>query len=495
MRSFNFESTSFQSKEAAILVGGKSAVVSASLFYLLTVFFVQAIFLVQFFAFGVVAVAQSSNAASGLGSGNSGVWIDAFGVLEVITIDDGKLAAKQLDAARKSYSQLSQSVMQKSKLRFISLKQLERAFVNVQGVPTEEMRFLAGLTRVKYLFYFPDSQEIVIAGPAEGWYPGPEGMMVGRTTGTPICELQDLVVALRAFAPNKEPVDVVGCSIDPTSEGNANLQRYLKSNRPDQNRLNVFVEGLQRSLGLQTIRVDGVPSTTHAARVMVAADYRMKLIGIGLEKKPSGVNITTFIAKSSLSPQSINRLHRWYFVPDYHSVIMSADKTGIELVGDGVKLVTEEEVVDAITGKRTATKNASDNASLEFTRSFTSQYPKIAKKLLVYAQLRNFIDMLVCAAHIQREDFYTKSEWTMDVFGNEDKYAVQTYQMPKYVLPAVNYKFENGRIGFPIGGVEIEPTAALSKENAKFENETKKPITQLQNKIKIELKPDQWWWD
>ncbi|MDR2643452.1 MAG: DUF1598 domain-containing protein [Planctomycetaceae bacterium] len=437
--------------------------------------------------------AQEENTAAGLGSGNSGVWINPYGVLEVISLDAGQVAQRQLLAARNSYSQLPKSVMVKSDLRFVSLKHLERAIEKSNGVLNDEVRYLAGLTQIKYLFFFPDSKDIVIAGPAEGWYPGAEGMMVGRTTGKPICELQDLVVALRAFAPGKDAVDVIGCSIDPTSEGNANLQKFLRNNHLDRNRINIFADGLRQSLGLQTIRVDGIPATTHAARVMVAADYRMKLIGIGIEKIPAGVNITTFIAKTDLSTQQANKLHRWYFMPDYKSVVMTADKTGIELVSEGVKLVTEEEVVDAMTGKREVRSNAVDRASLEFTRSFTAQYPKLTKKILVYAQLKNLIDMFVCAAHIHEQDFYSKAEWSMEFLGDESKFTIQTYKLPKFALPAVNYKIRNGKIGFPIGGVEIEPTVALSKENVKIEN--KNQISNIRNNIKIELQAGQWWWD
>ncbi|MDR2346913.1 MAG: DUF1598 domain-containing protein [Planctomycetaceae bacterium] len=441
----------------------------------------------------VSAFAQNSNTAAGLGSGNSGVWIDSLGVLEVVTLDTGRVGIQQLEAARKSYSQLSRSVMTKSKLRFVSLKHLEREIVNSNGVLSEEVRYLAGLMRIQYLFFFPDSKDIVIAGPAEGWFPGAEGMMVGRSTGKPICELQDLVVALRAFAPNKDAAGVIGCSIDPTSEGNANMQKFLQSNRVDKNQINVFTDGLRRSLGLQTIRVDGISASTHAARVMVAADYRMKLLGIGLEKIPVGANITTFIARSDLSDKQSNKLHRWYFMPDYESVVMTEDKTGIELIGGGVKLVTEEEVVDVMTGQRKIVNNNIDRASLEFTRSFTAQYQKIAQKILVYAQLRNLIDMFVCAAHIQKQDFYTKADWTMEFLGDESKFAVQTYQLPKFVMPAVNYKIRNGRIGFPIGGIEIEPSVALSEENVKIES--KNQVSNVRNKIKIKLQDGQWWWD
>ncbi len=41
--------------------------------------------------------------------------------------------------------------------------------------------------------------------------------------------------------------------------------------------------GLKQSLGLQNITLKGIPANTSFAQKLVEADYRMKLIGIGLE--------------------------------------------------------------------------------------------------------------------------------------------------------------------------------------------------------------------
>ena len=38
---------------------------------------------------------------------------------------------------------------------------------------------LAGLTRLEYVFCMPDTKDIVIAGPAEGWAPDSSGRIRG----------------------------------------------------------------------------------------------------------------------------------------------------------------------------------------------------------------------------------------------------------------------------------------------------------------------------
>ena len=97
-------------------------------------------------------------------------------------------------------------------------------------------------------------------------------------------------MALRAFPPSRNS-RVIGCSIDPTQEGLAAMQHFLRSigstlpARPTISGMNI-ANGLQTSLGMQVVSVNGVSPQTHFAQVMVEADYRMKLIGIGLEKPP-----------------------------------------------------------------------------------------------------------------------------------------------------------------------------------------------------------------
>src|SRR6185503_8909670 len=93
--------------------------------------------------------------------------------------------------------------------------------------PTDDMRFLAGLTAITHVFYYPETKDIVIAGPAEGYMLDLSGRPVGIATGQSILELQDLVVALRAFPPGGGGLDVISVSIDPTKEGLAKMQQFL----------------------------------------------------------------------------------------------------------------------------------------------------------------------------------------------------------------------------------------------------------------------------
>ena len=417
-----------------------------------------------------------------------GIRIDARGVVARNAVQDfGRLAAEQLNAARASYT-LSNDVSAKSPMRCVSLNRMEESIIKSGGIITEEMKYLAGIQRITHVFYFPDSKDIVIAGPAEGWFPGYEGAMIGLESLQPVCELQHLITALRAFGPNTEGPDLVTCSIDPTEEGSARLQQFLS--RSFGLNTSRFVEGVRRSLGMQVIKVDGIPNTTHAAQMMVAADYRMKRIALGLDNlRVPGLQ--TFIANTV--PNVSNALFRWYFVPDYDSVILTEDRTALQLLGDGVRLVGENELVSE-TGERSAMGGELDPGSQAFTESFTEHYPQIARQALVFAQLRNWIDMLICAAHIQQENFYGQAGWSMEFFGNEEQYPLETFTAAREVAPVVATRSIGRLTVAPVGGgITIQAELALSDEHAQLDSDGK--VAEQQNQIALNLPEDVWWWD
>lgn len=423
--------------------------------------------------------------------GASGVAVDAQGVLRMKWFTDpgGQLAGQRIAAAKAA---LNPKLSTFSKMRKISLNRLEDVIRQRQGAPTDEMRYLAGLLRVKYVFYYPESGDVVVAGPAEGWVTDLAGRVVGITSGRPVVQLQDLIVALRAFPPGQSGTGLIGCSIDPTTEGLAEMQRFLRSvgSRTTPNDTRYIVDGLRTSLGPQQVSINGVSPGTHFAQVLVEADYRMKLIGIGLEKPP--IRLVSYVDRANPAQVSRNAMQRWFFTPDYRCVRVSEDGLAMELVGDGVKLVGEDELVTA-DGRRQAAARSS-KASQAFVASFTKKYSELAERSPVYAELRNLIDLAVAAAFIQQEDYYGKAGWAMELFGNEQKFSVQTYSIPKMVETAVNAIWKGRRLMTPIGGgVSIHAARALKSDNLLADENDQ--VARLRKEIKLNLAKGQWWWD
>ena len=439
--------------------------------------------------------AQTGDTTTDTGDGTAtsgGIQIDANGVLSARTVTDatGRLTMQRLQAAR---SIVDQDLQKPSKLRKVSLRRLEQQLKALKEsgkeIP-ENMQYLAGITRLSHVFYYPETQDIVIAGPAEGYFRTAQNRTVGMETGAATLQLQDLIVALRSFAPNGKKTPLIAVSIDPTQEGlkrMAQAQRNLGAVNLNQrfDIANLFRE----ALGYQTITITGVSPKTHFAQVLVEADYNMKLIGIGLEQPP--VNITSFIEAATL--RSGNRLQRWYFQPNYQSVSLSKDKYAMQLSGAGVELVGEDETVSN-QGQRKRT-GAANKASRKFTTSFTKAYSDLAKVRPLYAELRNLIDMSIAAAYIQKMGLYEEAEWNMDTLSDESVVSVENSPAPTKVEPVVNVVVKGGAIMTPIGGgVHIQPRVALNADMVSIDSEGK--INEVKDSITFDdLSDDQWWWD
>lgn len=442
------------------------------------------------FLYGALVCLSSASA-----QGNAGVYVDADGIVRTKMVRDpsGQLMRRRLAEAKAA---LHADLARPSPMRKVSLNRLEASLAEClrTGAPIpNEMKYLAGLTRLQYVFFYPETGDVVIAGPAEGFVPDLTGRIVGMHSGKSVLELQDLVVALRCYAPGEDGPRTIGVSIDPTKEGLARMQQFLArvGARATPRDTLALVRGLQESLGLQKVTVSGVSPKTHFAQVLVEADYRMKLIGIGLEQPP--VKITSYVSQARPASVARNALQRWFFTPNYEQVQVSEDHLAMQLVGDGVKLIGQDEMVTAKGGRVDST--IVDRASQQFVESFTRNYAKLADKSPVYAQLRNLIDMAIAAAFIQRQDYYGQASWKMDVLGNEKHFPVETLHAPAQVETAVNAIWKGNTLMTPIGGgVNIQPRLALNRD--RLLPDTNGEVAKQRQQIGIkDIPKDRWWWD
>jgi hypothetical protein len=425
------------------------------------------------------------------------VAIDADGVLSVTRFDDpgGRLRMARIAAAKTA---LADDVLRRSDLRKVSLVRLERALskrIAAGESPDDAMRHLAGLLWVQYVFYYPEEKDIVIAGPAEGWFTDASGRAVGADTGRPVLLLEDLAVALRAYPPDSTDKPFIGCTIDPDREGLAKLRQFQTTVPrviPESQRGPAAVaiaRGMRDSLGMAHIRVFGISEKTHFARVLVEADYRMKLIGIGLEPPP--VKMATFLG--SLQGASESTLQRWWFTPNYDCLKVTPDGLAMELIGEGVQLLGEDKLIGA-DGSLSAGGARPGKASELFTTGFTRKYPEIAEASPVYAQMRSLIDLLVAAAFLREHDYYGRAGWKLGVLGDETALPVQTYDNPKQVMCAVNSEWKGSRLFTPAGGgVSIRADQALAPER-QFPDANSK-LDAAYKDVGKRLPTERWWWD
>jgi hypothetical protein len=428
----------------------------------------------------------------------TGVFIDPQGVLRLSARQDenGELAALRARSAARSHQE---DVHRSSPLRMVSLPRLEKQVhlrLAAGRSATEAMRFMAGLTRIQYVFVYPESGDLVLAGPAGDWQLGEENRVLGTESGRPVLRLDDLVVILRHVALG--PGTRFGCLITPTQAGLGRVQAFVKESnkrplRPGQR--SSWLKQLQAELGKQEIDVYGLDPRTRAAAVMVEADYRMKLVGMGLERGVPGVVSYLDLVKASAGPDpSSMDVLRWWFTLDYQAVLLAEDRLAAAIRGQGVQVKSENELL-AADGERIHT-GKSDALNRRFAQSFTAHFEALAERYPIYAELRNLADLALACALIREHGLAEQAGWHMTCFGDPEVYRPRLGPAPRQVDTVVNHR-TIGKGLFVVGvsgGVRIDPAALVAPRAMEIESDGEL-ARRRSGTVPKDLAPDAWWWD
>lgn len=429
---------------------------------------------------------------------DAGVRVDPKGVLYRQTKEEltGRLAALGVEART---ANLNEDMTRQSDLRMVSLTRLEAEIAQrlEAGEPVvESMKKLAGLSKITHIFFYPESSEIVIAGPAEGWKYDENGVAVGTASGRPALQLDDLVTVLRTFSPGSK--EIFGCSIDPRPEGLKAVKDFVTTS---QNAGPLAAGGakswaskLGTKLGRQDITIYGVPSNSHVARVLLEADYKMKLIGIG--KLDAGSNIPDYFELTAQHPELANSSVeglRWWLSMKYDSVLHSPDRTAFEITGSSVRCQSENEHLNE-QGQRVHT-GKSEGLNKLFAQNFTEHYSELAAKDPAFADLQSVFDLALVAALIEREDLDGKAHWDRGVFATKGAYKVASYNVPKSVDTVVNHRVFNGKdvVVQVAGGVTADIGSVVRDES--IQKESAELNQTAATAAKAQLPSGRWWWD
>ncbi len=425
-----------------------------------------------------------------------GVYVDASGMIRKLASLESLAVAKSQELVRATTG--NRDVRKRSALRKVSLTRLERELQlrRLTGDNADEtMRTLAGLTKIQYLMVYPETGDVVLAGPAADWQSDAEGRLVSVATQRPVLQLDDLIVLLRnAFSDE----DGFGCSIDPRADNLVKLQSFLQSssNRPlKAGERDGWVQKIRDLAGVQDIRVFGLDPRTRVAQVLVEADYRMKLIGMGLEEGTLGVASyldSVVLDKDGQAPAT--QVLRWWFTLNYDSINTSETQDVFEFKGKGVKVLSENQHLTA-QGKRLAT-GESDDLNSQFASSFTTHFDTLAAKYPIYAELQNMFDLAMVAALLKAHDLPGQVDWRMSYFGNPDHCPVVLGTAPQEVESIVNHRVLGGKkvIAGVSGGVSVNPTSALSTMKIKVDEYGALKSERVGSTPK-NLPENAWWWD
>lgn len=426
----------------------------------------------------------------GAGGGQfpGGIAIDASGVVErAMVVPGGAALQRQLQQA--SQRSLSAELNRPSAARRISLKELDAELARRLAAGTEltaDIRCLAGLTRIDFIFITADGQDVLLVGPAEGFAQLPGGRFVGVESGRPVLCLDDLLVALRSAAAQ----DMVGCSIDPHAERLSRSLQWLQQNSAPAT-VDVVRARLEHMVSLQghwNVRTFGLPEGCRMSLAMVEADYVMKRLAIGLDN-PGVRGLKSSLA---LAKPGDNMLRRWWFAPHYDPLERNAAGTAFHLAGPRLQLFAQEELLDA--EGRLVDAAFSQASSERFASLFNERVDELARRIPAFADLQNMFDVLVTAAVVRECQRTGRLQWGPDVLAQESQLATATYTVPRETKPMLNARSAGAALVIAAysGGVTFQPGRILRQVQEATDAEQ---LRQLQVPEKSPAATSSWWWD
>ena len=444
---------------------------------------------VSLFSLGVIALAASLHAGlvGGLGNQNSvgGVMVDAAGVVRDATIDEKRELAEML---RRHANTAEGDLAAEAKLRMVSLKGLQQAVADAKtsGNPIPaDVEYLAGLQQIDYVFVDSENSDIVIAGPAEPWKLRDDGAVVGTVTGGAVMRLADLVVALQGV--EQAAKDPISCSIEPTAEGRRKLQTMLRrvKLRPGQSPVGLEAS-MKEAYGPQMIQLTGVPTDSRYARTMVAADFEMKRVAMGLVQSPVTA-LPSYIEMSRNGAHGPGQNPRWWMACDYAELAKSEDAMAWKISGNRVKTMTEQDMVQVDGSVRGAGKT--DKMAQLWADKMNDNFSELVSAMPVFSDLQNVMDVTVLATLIRQEGLANKAGLDLGVLEGSDSVELVSYEVPRSVSPQCS--FIRGRKGWVVtasGGVDINAFEVV-------DNQVVAPEVSATASVALAARSDAWWWN
>lgn len=416
-----------------------------------------------------------------------GVSVDAKGTVRGASQQERAGVLRKL---RESIQSPAETLGQQTQLRMISLSKLQmevaNALENNQQLP-EEILYLAGLQRIEYIFVYPEQNDIVLAGPAEGWKVRQDATVVGQTSGRPVLQLEDLLVALRTTEASLEaPISV---SIEPTPEGQRNLTRLLNRVRTGPGFNPTAIEpAMRKAFGPQQVKLTTVATDSRMAQTLVAADYHMKRIAMKLDDSPVA-GLPSYMDMIRNGGMSRGTQPRWWMACDYDSISHSEDRLAWKINGLGIKAMTENEFVDA-SGNRTGNGETNKQAQ-QWANNFTSKFDELCKYNAAFGDLRNLMDLNIVATVIHSHELEHVAGCDFGLLrGENGQLETPQWQTPRTLEPECS--FVKGTKGWTVsasGGVELNPWKIVSQD-AKSDETVKATYVKAQSDRR-----SSWWWD
>jgi hypothetical protein len=371
-----------------------------------------------------------------------GVFLDGHGVLRTKVTEDGtRLSDLRKEAVGKQKS---------DEFVYISLPKLlaEAKSLIDNGDPLpDRIRYLGGMVKLQYVFVYPDDKDLVIAGPAEPIDAKNTYRPLGKTSGRPVLQLDDLVTAFRMSGPGRQPARI-GCDIEMTADGVKRASETIKqvARKAASGKISEeeASDEVAKAGGNQPVTYYGAAADTRFGFVCVEADYLLKHLGIGHFTSP--VPGVKSYHERCMKPE---KMHRFSLESQYDAIVASKDNDAFEFKGPSLEVRT------GLLQRLGPQDGEPSRAAKMFVGACNKNFEEMALHIESWSDLANLGDLTVLAALVAREGLHSKTGW--DLGWVLDGYPVPRVETPKFAWTLANYRYASNMLFFTSGGIWLNP--------------------------------------
>ena len=245
---------------------------------------------------------------------------------------------------------------------------------------------------------------------------------------------------------------------------------------------------MEETVGPQTITLSGVAPESHFAQVLVAADWQMKRIGMGLVPSPVD-GLTSYLELLNDEPRSAKRnsLPRWWIAYGKQPAERDTDGLGWRISRPGIQVCTAAGRMGP--DGRIATQIESDRTAKKWADSMTARYDQLAIVEPVFGQLRGCMDLALVTAILANSDLLTHVQLELPMLLDDRRLQLAAHRIPKNVAShASAHRIGETWVVSVSGGVELDVPRVVN-------------AAELQvgvREARMHASPqriESWWWD
>ena len=222
---------------------------------------------------------------------------------------------------------------------------------------------------------------------------------------------------------------------------------------------------------------------------MVAADYMMKRLAMGLDRAPiAGLPSYVSLFTAQRAPKPRATLPRWWLTPAHLPAARSPDGLAWQLRGRGARVHGGDAHLEA--SGTVAKAGPATALTAAWAAAMTEHYDELASELPVFDQLVGCMDLAIAAAIMTSERWLSLTRMEASLLVDRQQLLVEPLPVPRTIRSHAGLaRSERAWTLSVSGGVELALAGIINQPRADPQ------LAKVRDRAEATGEISRWWWD